>query len=346
MTVRFAVVGCGLISDFHLRAIAALEDAELAGVQDVVSTACEQVARAYGVHAYRSLEEIATDASVDAVCICTPSGLHAAQAMQMIQAGKHVLVEKPLALCLADCDRLIDAAQIQGVKLAVVSQSRFSETAGRIKQALDEGLLGHLVSADLYMQFYRPQSYYDGGQWRGTWAMDGGGSLMNQGIHGVDLMRYWMGTPASIMAVGGTLARDIEVEDTLSALVQYTGGAIGVIQAATSTYPGFPKRFALHGDRGVILVEEENILRWEVEGSPFYQAQSGPAAQSGGFNDPAKIDALGHQRQLQNLISAIRDDTPLQSDGQEGRATLSVILGAYEAMQTGKKIRLPGAQAQ
>lgn len=329
--VRFALVGCGLISAFHLDAICALEDAALAGVYDATPETAERTAKQYGTKAYASLEALYADPSVDAVCITTPSFLHAEQALAAVNAGKHVLIEKPMALTLEGCDAVIRAAKQKGVKVSVVSQLRFTKTIQQVKRALADGILGRIVSADLYMKYYRPQSYYDTGAWRGTWAMDGGGALMNQGLHGVDLMRCLLGPVRAVTAVGGTFVRDIEVEDTVNALMEYRCGAIGVLQASTAAYPGFPRRIELNGEHGCIHLTENRITHWEVEGCPYYDMSPRETADEG-FRDPTGIDPSGHVRQIQDFISAIRDDTPLMVPGEEGRATLAVILATYASM--------------
>lgn len=338
MVIRFGIIGCGMISAFHMDAIAALEDAELAGVYDQNTELAGSIALRYGTRRFESLQSLLEDAHIDAVCICTPSGLHARQALEAVRAGKHVLIEKPMALTLADCDSILYAARESGVRVGVVSQTRFAPSIRQVKKALEDGLLGRIVCADLSMKYFRPQAYYDNGAWRGTMAMDGGGALMNQGIHGVDLMRYLLGPLRSITAIGGTFAHDIEVEDTLCALVAYQNGAVGMIQAATSTFPGFPRRIEFNGTQGCILLEEERIVRWEVEGCPYYASAPQEDA-SGGFRDPTQINPQGHLQQMRNFISAVRDDTPLASDGCEGRATLKIILSAYDSMRTGETVR-------
>ena len=228
--MHFAVAGCGVISRFHLDAIRSIEDAALCGVYDPVEASARAAAQAYGTRAYPDYDALLADPQVDAVCICTPSHLHAPLALQAVAAGKHVLIEKPVALTLEDCDAVAAAARAAGVQVGVVSQLRYGPAVARVKRALESGALGRITRCDLYMKYFRPQSYYDSGTWRGTQAMDGGGALMNQGIHGVDLVRYLMGPADSIYALSGTLVRDIEVEDTLTAVVAWHCGAQGVIQ--------------------------------------------------------------------------------------------------------------------
>ena len=229
-------------------------------------------------------------------------------------------------------------AREKGVKVGVVSQLRFTPAMQQVKKAMSDGLLGRICSADIYMKYYRSQQYYDANQWRGTIAMDGGGALMNQGIHGVDLLRYVMGPVHSIHALSGTLVRDIEVEDTLNAVVEFKNGAYGIIQAMTGAYPGFPRRLELNGEYGCIIMEEDHILKWDIEDAPAYQDYEEKLGLFNSSSDPTQIDELGHVEQLKNFISAVRGDTELLVDDLEGRKTLEIIVKAYESARLGRTI--------
>ncbi len=339
LKVHFAVAGCGTISRFHLNAIRSIEDAALCGVYDTVPESAGAAAAAYGVQVYPTYAALVADRAVDAVCICTPSHLHAPLALEAIRAGKHVLVEKPVALTLADCDAIAAAAQRAGVQVGVVSQLRYGPAIARVRHALESGLLGRLTRCDLYMKYYRPQSYYDSGTWRGTLSMDGGGALMNQGIHGVDLVRYLMGPVDSIYALSGTLVRDIEVEDTLTAVVAWHCGAHGVIQASVGDYPGFPRRIEINGEAGTIVVEEDRIVKWEVEGGDACRAYEQPAAPGvRSHSEAAAIDPAGHIAQLRNFIDAVRGEGTLLVDEAEGRKALALVLAAYHSAELGQPV--------
>ena len=338
--IGYAIIGCGMISQFHIAAINATPNAALIGVFDAVPARCQQFAAQNSVRAFSSLEDVWADRTVDAVCICTPSGLHFPQAKEALAHGKHVLVEKPLALNLSDCDTLIAAAKERNLKLGVVSQLRFSPAVQQVKQALDAGLLGRLVCADLYMKFHRSQDYYDSSGWRGTWAMDGGGALMNQGIHGVDLLQYLAGPVGSIFAQAKTLARKIEVEDTLSAVAEFRNGAIGVIQATTSMYSGFSRRLELCGKKGTIVLEEDKILLWDVADDNELALDMPGAAEVRCNSDPTQIGTSGHARQISNFNAAILGQEALLVDGDEGRKVLQIILGAYQASRENRPVFL------
>lgn len=333
-TVRFAILGCGMIAQFHVAALREIEGATLVAVYDHNPELAKKISEAEACKRYDDLDLLLADPVIDVVCICTPSGTHGKLALQALNAGKNILIEKPMALNLQECEQISELAERLGLQVGVVSQTRFDAEIQRVRAAVANGRLGRLVSADLYMKFFRDQAYYDSGTWRGTVAMDGGGALMNQGIHGVDLMQYIIGPLKSIYAVGGTLVRDIEVEDTLNAVVEYQNGAVGVIQAATSTYPGFPRRIEINGEYGYIVLEGEHITAWEVEGE-LYQPLLAEELR-GGHADPRSIDPGGHVRQIENYINALLGEEELLSSDKDGRQTLKVILGAYESLRSKK----------
>ena len=249
-------------------------------------------------------------------------------------------MEKPLALTTQDCDMLIALAQQKKLQLGVVSQLRFSQAVQQVRQALAKGVLGRLTRADLYMKYYRSQQYYDNGNWRGTWEKDGGGALMNQGIHGVDLLLYLMGPVKSIYAAAGTLVRDIEVEDTLAAVLKYQNGAIGVIEASTADWPGAPRRLEVNGEYGRIILEEDRIVLFEVEGEKNYSLYEDKGGDSFAHKDPNGIDSAGHCEQLKNFISAVRGDTELLVSARQGRAAVELILAAYHSQSSELPVQL------
>ena len=363
MNVGFAIIGCGMISRYHAAAIAAVERAELIGVYGEDQDSAERMAAQNGVKRYAPREEIWKDAQVAAASICVPSGLHAMIALEALEHGKHVLIEKPMALTLSDCDRLIEAGVKNDRLVCVVSQLRFSPDVARARQMVREGALGRLVSVGLYMKYYRSQEYYDGSPWRGTWDMDGGGALMNQGIHGVDLIQYIVGPVSRIFACAGTLSRKIETEDTLSAVMQFKNGALGVIEAATSVYPGYPRRIELCGDAGTLILEEDKIVRLErdnpaaelTKDAADMKAQEEreeripgriPERQktAASHRNAADIDAKGHICQVADLVSAVLDGTPLLVDGREGRKAVELVLGAYRSASSGLPTEFPFAE--
>ncbi len=337
-TVRFGIVGCGVIAKFHAKAIENTPNAQLVAVYDANTSYAERFATELGVQAYATIEALAQSADVDAVCICTPSGLHTQQAILMMQHKKHIVVEKPMSLTLADADRLIQTAKDSGVKVCVISQFRFKPAVVAIREAIAQGAFGKIVSASLSMPYYRSEEYYNSGAWRGTWEMDGGGALMNQGIHGVDVFRSIMGPVKSIYAITRTQTRPIEVEDSAVAVLEFANGAVGTIEASTTCYPGYPRRITICGDKGSVVLEEDSILSWNL---PIpTQLPVGQKAQNVASSDPKAIDVTGHTNQIINFVEAILHGEPLLSDAPTGRLPLEIILGIYESSRTGQKVEL------
>jgi predicted dehydrogenase len=341
-TRGFGIVGTGVIAAMHAAAIATLPGARLAAVTDVAEGAAAAFAAARGCAAEPSLDRLLARPDVDVVCVCVPSGLHAEVGVQAARAGKHLVVEKPIDLTLAAADRLIEEARAAGVALTVISQHRFDPGLVELKRLLADGALGRLVLGEASTKWYRTQAYYDSAAWRGTWAMDGG-SLMNQGIHYVDLLRWCMGPVAEVTAVMATEAHQVEVEDTALALVRFCSGAVGTILSSTAAFPGFPQRLEVTGTEGTVIVEDGRIV------SRAYGARTqDPADPDGGPGaaaDPAAIDVASHAAQIADLLAAVREGRPPAVDGRAARDTLELVCAVYESARTGQPVRLTGPQA-
>jgi len=268
-------------------------------------------------------------------------------AVQAAKAGKHVIVEKPLEITLRRCDRIIDACDRQGVRLATIFPSRFHDSSRTLKAAVDAERFGRLTLGDAYVKWYRSQAYYDSGAWRGTWELDGGGALMNQAIHNIDLLQWLMGPVAEVQAQTALLAHDrIAVEDTAVAALRFTNGALGVIEATTSVYPGYLKRLEIHGNAGSAAMEEEDIVRWDFakkqkRDEAIQAAMQRSKSTGGGAADPKAIGHHGHTRQFQDFVDALKKDRPLAVDGREGRKAVEIILAIYKSAETGKAVKLP-----
>jgi UDP-N-acetyl-2-amino-2-deoxyglucuronate dehydrogenase len=339
-TIGFGIVGCGMISSWHADAILKIQGARLIGITDVNEKAVADFANKYHVKAFSSIDELLKNDEVNVVCICTPSGLHAPLAIKAASAGKHVIVEKPMAINRNEAEEVVRACETNGVKLAVISQLRFTDAVSKLKNAVDKGMLGRLVSGDIYMKYHRSQEYYDKGGWRGTWKMDGGGALLNQGIHGVDLLQYIMGPVKSVFAYTRTLTRKIEVEDTAAAVLEFRSGALGVIQATTSTYPGSPRKLEICGDRGTIALEEDNIVNWVIEGQESLNREITVRTTSSAFMDPKSISIEGHVRQIGDMVNAIQLDRRPLVDEYEGKKTVEIIMAIYESSKSGKQVEI------
>ena len=347
MAFGFGIIGCGMIANFHAKAIADVKGAKLVACFDTFPAAADKIAATYGCKAYYKLEEMLADPKVNAVTIGTPSGAHMEPAVMAAKAGKHVVVEKPLEITLKRCDAIIDACDKAKVKLATIFPSRFHDSSREMRKAVETNRFGKLAMGDAYVKWYRTQQYYDGGKWRGTWELDGGGALMNQAIHSVDLLTWLMGPVVEIRAQWGTLAHErIAVEDTAVATLRFANGALGVIEATTAAYPGYLKRIELHGSEGSAMMEEEDLVKWDFAKPTKHDQKVIESMQSrkstgGGAGDPTAIGHHGHSRQFEDLLDAVKKNRTPGVDGVEGRRSVEIILGIYKAAETGKPVLLP-----
>lgn len=339
-TIHFAILGCGMISSVHADSIRAIPDAELVGVFDMSEERCRSFALRYGVIAYDSMDALLNDKNADAVCICTPSGFHADNAITVIKAGKHVLVEKPLALNTDDCDRLIEAAAEYGVKGGVMSQLRFADTTKILKSLVENGELGRVVTADIIMKYHRSPEYFAKSPWRGTWKHDGGGALMNQGIHGIDLLLSIMGKAKSVYGMARTLRHSIEVEDTAAAVVEFENGALGMIQGTTSVSPGYPRVLTVSGTKGTVAITENRFTEWSVPDKPLPNGMQLGGEIISGAQNPTDISCEGHIAQIKDFVDAILGNREPLVSFADGRRTVEMITAIYESSQNNCAIQL------
>ena len=335
-TIRIAIIGCGGISDKHAMAIRQTPEAQLTACYSDPWETAERFAKAYGIKAFDSYDALLASDDIDSVSICTPSGLHTPQALEAIRHGKHVLLEKPMSLTLEEADSLIDAAKSSGVKVGIISQYRFSPAVLEIGRAVNAGALGKVTSGSLQMKYYRSPAYYASGAWRGTWKLDGGGALMNQGIHGVDIFRSLMGTPKTLTGFARTQIHKIEVEDSAVAILEFEGGALGTVEGSTACFPGYPRRLEICGDKGSVVLEEDAIIRWDLD-IPC-RLPVGHPPKDVASSDPMAISLDGHIRHYVNFAGAILRDEPLLEDTAAGRLPLEIILAIYQSSADGKSI--------
>ncbi|GHV06586.1 oxidoreductase [Spirochaetia bacterium] len=348
-TIGFGIIGLGMIAEFHTRAIAEMAGCCFAAGFDAVPGRADSFCAANGGKAYSSLDAFLADPDIDIVTVATPSALHLDSAIAAIRAGKHLIVEKPLEITVERCDRIIAEAAAHKVKLGTVFPSRYFKSSRAVKQAIDEGRLGKIVLADAHVKWYRDQEYYDSRKSRGTLEADGGGALMSQGIHAVDLLQWFMGNVTEVFSRSATLAhKRIEVEDTVAAVLQFANGAMGTIEATTCAYPGFLKKIEICGSKGSIIMEEENITAWQFdEERPedeeirrLYQKKpDSPIA--GGASDPSAIDYRNHRYLFEAFVDAVQNDRPFEIDGQEGRKSVEIVEGIYRSARSGKPQALP-----
>ncbi|MCY0876855.1 MAG: Gfo/Idh/MocA family oxidoreductase [Firmicutes bacterium] len=334
--VRFGIVGCGTVSPLHAESMAACPYTELVAVSDVQAGRATEFAAEHGVkHTFTDYRELLQSGLVDAVSVCTPSGLHGEVAIAAAQAGRHVLCEKPLEIRAETLTAMIAAADKGQIKLGAVYQRRGLALTQRIKSAIDAGVLGPLVLCDAYLKYYRGQAYYDSAGWRGTYAMDGGGALMNQGVHGVDMIQWLGGGIRKVYARAAALARNIEVEDTAVAVVEFHSGAFGVIEGATTVYPERSTRFELHGERGTIVFDDQGLQQWQVRDvGDVTEAERGEPEQIAG------IHSVGHYRFVEDMARAILEDREPLVPGREARKAVDIILAIYESARTGREVVL------
>jgi UDP-N-acetyl-2-amino-2-deoxyglucuronate dehydrogenase len=335
----FGIVGTGTIAKVHADSIEATDGARIVGVAGSSPEKARAFAEARNAGWYTDYADMLKDPHVDVVCICTPSGMHAEAAVMAARAGKHLVVEKPLDVTLKAVDSIINECDRAGVRLVSIFQNRFPDGMQALKRVIDEGRLGRLVMGDAYVKWFRTDDYYSSAAWRGTWKLDGGGALMNQGIHYVDLLQWMMGPVESVFGHTSTLTRGIEVEDTAVACLKFKNGAVGVIEACTSAYPGAAARLEIRGERGTVVLEDGNIKEWLVEGEEFKPADDNITGS--GSSDPAGISILGHQRQISDLVRAVQEGRPPVIDGREGRKAVELVLAVYESARTGRNIKLP-----
>ena len=329
---KFGIIGCGLISHVHAAAIASLPQATLAGVSDNNRERAEAFAAQYGVRAYENTTKLLEDPDVDVVCICTPSGFHAEGAQEALQHGKHVVLEKPMALTTESAKAVVESCKQYDCLLTVISQWRFAPSFAYVKQLLDEKKLGNLVMCSLRMKYWREPTYYSESPWHGTKKFDGGGALMNQGIHGVDMLQYLLGNAKVLQGRAKTMYHNIEVEDTAAALLEFDNGALGVIEASTCTYPGFDRRWEIHGDRGYIVIQEDSIRELMIDGKYVDVPEMGSPAMSSAA-DPGKIEYKYHASQLQNLMDAICGKAVLRCSAEDGYRAVKLIEDVYSSSE-------------
>jgi len=341
------IVGTGVIAATHAAAIAAVPGARLVAVTDSVPERAAAFAGSRGCAAEPGLGALLARDDIDVVSVCVPSGLHAEVGIQAAAAGKHLVVEKPIDVTLAAADRLIDAANAAGVALTVISQHRFDPGLVELRGLIDDGVLGRLVLGEASTKWYRSQDYYDSGPWRGTWALDGG-SLMNQGIHYVDLLRWTMGPVTEVSAVCATQGHQVEAEDTALAVLRFSSGAVGTIVSSTAVFPGFPQRLEVSGTGGTVVVEDGEIVhRALTSDSPGLGLRGTqlprPAAGPGAAANAAALDVAGHAAQIADLLTAVDQGRGPSVTGRSGRDALEVVCAVYESAREGRPVALPVA---
>jgi UDP-N-acetyl-2-amino-2-deoxyglucuronate dehydrogenase len=339
-SIGIGIIGCGSVSRVHAEAIKSVPSLELVSVCSRSQESAARLAGHYGIPAFTNLKEFLSDEKLRAVSICSPSGTHSQLGCAAAIMGKHVLAEKPIDINLDNADALIRACAQSGVRLGVSLQSRFLAAPVMLKRAREEGRLGRLIMASAYVKWYRSDEYYAASPWRGTLKMDGGGALINQAIHTVDLLQWIAGPVAEVYARADTILHpQIEGEDTLVATLRFQNGALGVIEAATSVYPGFKRRLEFSGTEGTAVIDGDNITVWSLK-----DGSGNPAPPTGeisdGSSNPMAIETEGHRRVMEDFANAIREGRDPAISGREGRRSLELVLALYRSARLGKPVTL------
>jgi predicted dehydrogenase len=336
--VRFAIIGVGNIAPIHAAAMHAIPQGEIVAVATRNEARGRAFAAEHGGAWYADYEKLLAEARPDVVAICSPHDLHLPMTVAAAQAGAHVLCEKPMARNTAECDGMIAACEAAGVTLGVAFQGRFEPLSLRLKAGLDAGKIGRLLWASANTLWLRTDAYYASAPWRGTWAHEGGGVLINQAIHAIDLLLSLTGMPEKITARMRTLNHKIEVEDAALAILEYGGGALGLIQATTIAHPGYPERLEFLGSAGsVVFNKGEAKLDWRIADPP--EELNEQAEVSSGAAAPMDITAAGHTALYRDFVAAIHEGRAPQVDGREGRKSVSVVEGIYRSAERGETVR-------
>ena len=337
MTVRVGILGGGNISDTHARAALEIPGVEIAAMHGGNVERTRALTEQYGGELYADLEGFLSH-PMDVVLIGSPSGLHADQATAAVRRGLHVLAEKPLDISTARIDALLAEAERQGVKLGVFFQSRAAPDLAWVKRLVESGGLGEPFLASAQVKWYRPPEYYAGSRWRGTWALDGGGALMNQGIHTVDLLLWLLGDASRIYACARTALHDIEVEDTVVACLEFQGGAVATLEATTAAYPGFPRRVELTGSNGTVRIEDDRVAFVGLKSPSDEPPPAGKGSQNQSASSATVSDVTTHRLVLEDFLHAVETGTEPLCNGREGRRSVSAVEAIYRSAREGMPV--------
>lgn len=339
MPIGIAIIGAGMVANVHASALKEIDTVSIRGVYDRSEAAMQAFTKNHGVPAYSQYADVLSDPTVDVVSICLPPGNHAEFCIAAAAAKKHVIVEKPIEIQVERAQEMIEACRTNGVKLSVIFQNRFTPAACQVKQALEAGVLGKLILGDAYVKWYRSPEYYQASAWRGTLAVEGGGALINQAIHTIDLLQWFMGGVKSVTGMVRTTTHQIEGEDLGVGMVEFTNGALGIIEGSTAVLPGYKERIELHGQKGTIVLEGGNIREWKVEGMDEADYVQPETIVYGMTNSPA-ISHVNHKAQLEDILDAIQNDREPSVSGEEGIKALEIITAIYQSSKTHQRINL------
>jgi predicted dehydrogenase len=332
--IHAGFIGGGNITETHIRAALATGKIQVVAIHGTNQPKVEKLASVHGGVPYHNFDDFLHHRPMDMVIIGSPSGLHAEQGIAAAQQGLHALTEKPIDISTEQTDALIRAGERYGVKLGVIFQDRLKQDVLRLKHWIDSGKLGRVLLVEAAVKWYRPSEYYSGSKWRGTLSLDGGGALMNQGIHTVDLLLYLLGDVIRVQAVSSTSLHDIESEDTCVATLEFANGAVGVLQATTAAYPGYPRRVEITGTEGTVRLEHDRITKIDLRNAIADEDQREAADQNASASSAVVSDVRGHQRIIEDFIDSIETGRAPVCDGREGRRSLALVEAIYRAART------------
>lgn len=339
MTIRVGILGGGNISDTHARAALEIPGVEIGAVYGRNAERSGALVEKYGGTQFTDLDAFFAHRPLDLVLIGSPSGLHAEQASAAVRSGLHVLSEKPLDVSTAKVDELIRAAADSGLKVGVFFQNRASPDIAWLKRLVDAGGLGRVFLASAQVKWYRPPEYYSESRWRGTWALDGGGALMNQGIHTIDLLLWLLGDAERIYARTRTALHEIEVEDTVVACLDFAGGAVATFEATTAAYPGFPRRLELTGTEGTVVVEGDRVTHVGLRTPPAEPPPESASGAAPAAGVAAVADASGHRIILEDFIEAMRTGREPLCGAVDGRRSVATVEAIYRSAREGVPVQ-------
>lgn len=342
-SLRFGLVGCGRIAKRHAEILSSQlpSRAGLGAVCDVRPDRARALGSQFGVPFYFDMHEMLSEEHIDAISVLTESGLHADHVIDLARYGKPILVEKPMALTLADADRVIDACRTAGVELFVVKQNRFNLPVVKLREALDAGRFGRIVLGTVRVRWSRSQAYYDQDPWRGTWALDGG-VLSNQASHHIDLLEWMLGDVEEVYAIGTTALVNIEAEDTAVVNLRFRSGALGVIEATTATRPtDLEGSISILGEKG--SVEIAGFAVNEMRTWKFVEPTPGDDDVLANYSvNPPNVYGFGHLAYYEHMVDCLREGRPQLVSGTEGRKSLELITAIYASIESGRPVRLDG----
>jgi UDP-N-acetyl-2-amino-2-deoxyglucuronate dehydrogenase len=340
MTIHIGLIGGGNISETHARAAGAIAGVEIAAIYGTNAKKAAALCREHGGKPYQDFDAFLAHRPMNMVAIGSPSGLHAAQGIAAAHRGLHVLTEKPIDISAERADALIEAATRSGVKLGVMFQDRVKPGIRELREWVRTGVMGKPLVVDARVKWYRPREYYSGSRWRGTLALDGGGALINQAIHTVDLLLWLLGDVVRVRARTATLLHAIETEDTALAILEFASGALGTLEATTAAYPGYPRRMEITGTEGTVILEQDRVVAANLRNPPPGAIGGIAPDENQSASSAVVSDVRGHQALFEDFLQAIQHDTVPICDGHEGRRSIALVEAIYRAARDGAVVAL------